>query len=358
MDKIKIYISSRSNTPSKGLDKDILLSDVRTYIRRKLEEETFLGEEVLEVLIHENNFAPDTAQDPHALSLSKLEECNIVFILYNGDAGWNPAFKGNGICHDEFLKAIDEFSKMTHIIDISENFPSSNPKEKDIDFQDSVNQKTKEVIPSQDSVDGFYKMVLEQFKYQILHDINKSIVTQKDIVRRSNVYGETLDLAKMTYNDRIRHLKKELEKSAKSLFPGIIMAYDVIPDNMSVSDARNRIGRPFLKETEIIKGSDLKTGVIHLIAVYGNCTEIQIKNLVGFPDLTVVKDEFGFYLWDNTNHIQMIFLSKCINTNTIGSKINSFHQWLKNSREYDDVINRAEARYSILKAINDSKQFL
>jgi hypothetical protein len=358
MDKIKIYISSRSNTKSIGLDKDILLSDLRLHIREKLEEESFLEEEMLEVLIHENNFAPDTAQDPHTLSLSKMEECNIVFILYNGDSGWNPAFDANGICHDEFTKAVDEFSKMTHIIDISENFPCVAPQEKDLEFQKSVNQKTREVIPQQATVVALFEKVLNQIKYQILNDIHKSIATQKDLVRRSNVYGETLDLAKMTYNNRIKHLKKELEDKAQTLFPGLIISYDVIPDNMSVSDARNRIGRPFLRETEIIKQSDLKSGVIHIIAVYGNCTEIQIKNLVGFPDLTVVKDEFGFYLWDNTNHIQMIFLSKCINTNTIGSKINSLHQWLINSREYDDVMNRAEARYSILSAINDSKKFL
>lgn len=361
MQKIKLYLSSRSNTKSVGLDKAITLGDLRKTIRASLEKETFLGEDMLEVLIHENNFNAKGNQDAHQLSITKMEESNIVIVLYNGDSGWNPAINGNGICHDEYLTAVDEFSQMMHIMDVSDVFPNATKKgeekAKDTIFQNDVetNNFVREFIKAT-SIADLEKIVLTQIKSYVLSDIENSIKIQKDNVKKSTVYGDTLHFAQLTYAERRQEITSKLGHDVIPIFKDTIVNVDAIPDNMSVSDARNLIGRPFLNELHLIKGQSLKSGVIHCIGVFGSVTELQVKNLVGFPDLAVNKTPFGYYLWDTTNHIQMFFLQKCINTNAVGTNINYLSQWLKTSKEEGNVMKRAEARFKILKVISSVQE--
>jgi len=364
MQKITLYISSRSNTKSVGLEKTIKLSDLRTKLRDALEKETFLGEDIIEIIIHENNFDADGSQDAYQVSLTKMDKCNIVVILYNGDSGWNAASTGNGICHDEYLKAVDEFSQMMHVINVSEVFPKSKSlageNEKDLNFQAAVTKNGfswAENITAL-TVDELYKKTISQIKSLIISDLEKAFKTQKYHVKKSTVYGATLQFAQLTYAERADRIMQKLKEKAPVLFPEIILNMDAVPDNMSVSNARAYIGRPFLDELSIIKGKKEEIGVIHIIAVYGTVTELQVKNLVGFPDLAVNKTTFGFYLWDTTNHIQMFFLQKCINTDAVGQHVNYLEQWLKTSGERANIMNRAKARFSILTAINLSKQLL
>jgi hypothetical protein len=138
-------------------------------------------------------------------------------------------------------------------------------------------------------------------------------------------------------------------------FTQVIKSYHGIPDNMTVADARNLIGRPFLTEYKDVLTSKLKSGIIHFVAVYGNATETQIKSLVGYPDLTVIKASFGFYLWENTMHIQMFFLKSCINPQTIKTRKSEVTNWLSNSREQSKILAKAKARYSILEAVNKNR---
>jgi hypothetical protein len=125
---------------------------------------------------------------------------------------------------------------------------------------------------------------------------------------------------------------------------------------MSVADARNMIGRPFIEEHELIKEKEEKSGVIHFVAVYGNATEIQVKNLVGYPDLVVIKGSFGFYLWEKNRHIQMFFIVKCINPAIIKRCLSQVTNWLRVSKEQEKIVVRAKARHSILTAINEAEK--
>ena len=96
--------------------------------------------------------------------------------------------------------------------------------------------------------------------------------------------------------------------------------------------------------------------MIHFLAVYGNATEIQVKNLVGYPDLTVIKATFGFYLWEKNMHIQMFFLPACNNPQKIERRLSQLINWLRESLEQSKIVMRAKARYSILHAINEAEK--
>jgi hypothetical protein len=81
-----------------------------------------------------------------------------------------------------------------------------------------------------------------------------------------------------------------------------------------------------------------------------------VKNLVGYPDLTVIKGSFGYYLWEKHAQIQMIFLIKCINPQTIQTRLTQLINWLNRSGERSKIITRAKARHSILRAINEAQE--
>jgi hypothetical protein len=360
MNKLKIFLSSRVNSSFEGLDLPFTLTELRQYIRESIEAETFLGEKVFEVVTNETSFNGDFTKDAFDNCLDTMRLCNIIVVFYNGEAGWSAEdTPTNGICHEEFLVAIDNFSGMTWAMDLTKYFtlPGDGPaKEKNDAFTGDINRSFRhmEKISSSESVEDLKKTVLKQVKGYLLDAVDKSFKTRKEEVLASNVFGATLDWSKLTYSERQEEMKGQL-KSIFSAIPGfneVIKEFHSIPDNMSVADARNMIGRPFIEEHELIKGKKEKKGILHFVAVYGNATEIQVKNLVGYPDLTVIKDSFGYYLWEKNAHIQMFFLTKCINPQKIKTRLSQLVNWLNDSKEKPKIVVRAQARFSILHAMN------
>ena len=366
MNKLKIFLSSRVNSASNSdkLDRQFTLSELRGYLRDELEKEEFLGESILDVVINETNFKSTIAKDAFRNCMDTMLSCNMIIILYNGEAGWSITgnTSSNGICHEEFLVAVDKFSDMSFMINISGFFklPEEGPfklinDEFAKDVADTYGHM--ETIPAT-TIKELKDNLLKQCKQYILEAVQKSFITQKRVVSGSTVYGETLDWSKLNYPERHASLKAQSKALFDTLpaFDNVIKAYYAIPDHMSVADARNMIGRPFIYEHNFLDKDPGTSGVIHFVAVYGNATEIQVKNLVGYPDLTVIKAPFGFYLWEKNIHIQMFFLKACINPDTLKSRLTEVIIWLARSREQVKILKRAEARYSILEAINKTKK--
>lgn len=360
MQKIKVFLSSRVNSALQNLDQKYTLSDLRKYLKQNLEKETFLSEEIMDVIINEDSFKGNFSKNAFDNCLATMRECNIIIILYNGEAGWDVG--ANGICHDEFLVAMNEFSGMTYALDLSNYFSlpkSGKAVATNTQFQKEVADSFRHMEMIQaGTVKLFQEKVLIQIKGYLLSAIEKSFLTKKQIDSASSTFGPTLNWSKLTYDERALAIKTKLKSSLAStqLFDNVIKDIHCVPDNMSVADARNRIGRPFLQEHTLLKGNKKNAGVIHFVAVYGNATEIQVKNLVGFPDLAVIKASFGYYLWEKTSHIQMFFITKCINPSAIGKGFDQLVQWLRSSRETDKIVSRAKARFSILKVIEQAQE--
>jgi hypothetical protein len=364
MNKIRIFLSSRVNSTFKNLDSDFTLTELRQYIRESFEDEVFLGENVFEVIINENSFNNDFSKDAFDNCLDKMRSCHIIIILYNGEAGWSAEnVPTNGICHDEFLVAMKEFSGLTWAMDISSYFilsETKKEKKKNNAFSEDVNRSFRhmEKISTPQTVESLKKTVLKQIKGYVLEAFQQSFKTRKEQVSGNNVFGSTLDWSKLNYSERQEAISIQIKLNFDSIpaLTTVLKAFHAIPDNMSVADARNLIGRPFIKEHELVKNKVEKSGVIHFIAVYGNATEIQVKNLVGYPDLTVIKGTFGFYLWEKNTHVQMFFFTKCINPQTIKIRLSQLINWLNGSGEQPRIVVRANARFSILDAINKAEK--
>jgi hypothetical protein len=365
MDKIKIFLSSRVKSTSNagGLDKPFTLAEMRTHLRNELEKETLLGEGLWDVVINETDFDSPIALNAFDNCMAKTRESNVIIILYNGEAGWGSVDESNGICHEEFLIAVSEFSQMAFALDLRRYFvlPDNDPNaERNRNFALDINDAFGHIESPADNirtVEDLFNFVLHQVKRYLLKAVELSFATQKRIVSASSVFGETLDWSKLSYPEREDELKAILTKAFSSLpdFENVIKAFHAIPDHMSVADARNRIGRPFVYEHKLLDGQPEQSGVIHFIGVYGNATEIQAKSLVGYPDITVIKTPFGSYLWEKNVHIQIFFVRNCINPQTVRTRLSETINWLNGSREKSKILKRAAARYSILKVINQSK---
>jgi len=363
MDTIKVFLSSRVNSSFSNLDPKKSLKDLRKFLQEEIEKELFLNEKIFDVLINEGTFDSTLSKDAFQNCMDSLKSSNVVIILFNGEAGWPIADldSSNGICHEEYLAALQEFGDMSFGVNISSFFKlpeKGKAWERNMSFANDIANDFKhmETIEAND-FDELKTKCLEQVKRYLIKAVENSFLTQKRVVAGSSIIPETLDWSKLSYSERINKMKETLQASLSMNpeFSEIVCRYYAVPDSMSVADARNQLGRPFLYEQNEIIGSEKSSGVIHFISVYGRVTPSQVKSLVGYPDLTVIKTPFGFYLWEKNVHIQIFFLQSCVNSNVIRLRIGEIEIWLNSSREKANIHTRAKRRFKILNAINEAK---
>lgn len=367
--KLKIFLSSRNNdkVSINGVTGDTL-TEIRKFIKKELEGTKFFGKDLFEIKINED-FGASTSTDSYNKCLQEVRDSDFVIALYSGAAGWAPTGIDLGICHAELDTAMNISTHKTAIIDISKYFAINTTDKDEIkrnklfnDYlveQNTFNNPLK-LSKANESNDGFKRELLASIQNVIYKHFSERI-------KISNIYfnlgGNTkisLDWKKLKYSDRNKNITTIL-KDLISLSPDFkifISEAFSIPDNMSVEDAKSFTGRPFLKDQDLIptkKTKPTKFGPIHFIGVYGNATEIQVKNLIGFPDISAIRDDFGIYVWEQNTHVQLVFLTECKTPEAVKSKFLLFNNWCRSSREYDNIIKRAEARFHILKSINEAK---
>jgi hypothetical protein len=368
--KLKIFLSSRNydKVSINGVTGDTL-TEIRKFIKKELEDTKFFDKDLFEIKINED-FGASTSTDSYNKCLQEVRDSDFVIALYSGAAGWAPTGIDLGICHAELDTAMNISTHKTAIIDISKYYTISTTDKDDIkrnklfnDYlveQNTFNNPLK-LSKANESNDGFKRELLSSIQNVIYKHFSERI-------KLSNIYfnlgGNTkisLDWKKLKYSDRDKNITTILKDliSLSPDFKKFISEAFSIPDNMSVEDAKSFTGRPFLKDQELIpttkKTKPPKFGPIHFIGVYGNASEIQVKKLIGFPDISAIRDDFGIYVWEQNTHVQLVFLTECKTPEAVKSKFLLFNNWCRSNREYDNIIKRAEARFHILKSINEAK---
>ena len=364
--KLKVFISSRNKDLLEIGGKDgESLTDIRVWLRDELEKFKLFGKDFLDVRINET-FGSDTTSDSYNTCLNEVKESDLIIALYNGVAGWAPTGIDLGICHSELAAGLDISTKKTMIINIEKYFKISTTdadekirNEKFKKYIEPLNKFTNPLkVTGEQTSDNFKKTLLKS----VIEIIYKSVL---DRIKISNTYYNlsgnnkvSLDWKKLKYSDRDKLIVDKLKTLilGNANFSTYVSQAFSIPDNMSVEDAKSFTGRPFLKDQDFIPpGSATHIGPLHFIGVYGNATEIQVKNLIGFPDITTIREDFGLYVWEQNTHVQLVFLIDCKNPEAIESNFLLFNNWCESSGEIDNIKKRGEARFHILKAINEAK---
>ncbi len=367
----KIFISSRNNDKViiGGIEGDTL-TDIRRYLKRELENIKFLGKDFFEIKINED-FGATASTDSYNKCLEEVKDSDFFIALYNGAAGWAPAGIDLGICLAEYDTAINISSEKVTMVDVRKFFTivpkDKNEADRNSKFQKYLNDLNAFNNPLKVSVgkmnnDGFKEELLASFQNVIYKHILERIKLSNRYYDFEGNNKISLNWKKMKYDDRNDEIVKILSNLISTNLDYKIFETKVysIPDNMSVEDAKSYTGRPFLKDQDIIQitkaGTIKKKGPVHFIGVYGTASEIQVKNLIGFPDVSTIKDVFGIYVWEQNTHSQLVFLTECKTPEALKSKFLLFCNWSRSKGEYDNICKRAEARSHILKSILDAKK--
>jgi hypothetical protein len=259
-------------------------------------------------------------------------------------------------------------TRKTAIIDISAYFKIATTDKDEIERNTLFSQ----YITEQNKFSNPLKLAVanetnEGFKAELLQSIKNIIYNHlDDTIKLANSYFNIggnnkifLNWKKLKYFDIYKNITALLKGliAFSPDFQKFISTATSIPDNMSVADAKSYTCRLFLKDRDLISDdkNTLKIGPIHLIGVYGGATTVQVKNLVGFPDISAIKDDFGIYVWEQNTHVQLIFLTDCKTHEAVKSKFLLFNNWSRSLGEYNNILIRAAARYHILQSINEAR---
>lgn len=367
--KFKIFISSRNNDRAviNGVEGDTL-TDIRRYLKRELESIKFLEKDFFDIRINED-FGATATTDSYNACLNEVRQSDFLIAFYTGASGWAPAGSDLGICHAELDTMLNISADKISIIDLQKFFPTiagtAADKKRNELFGKYITELNKFTNPlklskGKETHDGFKEELLASVKNIIYGHLLERI-------KLSNIYFNiggnnkiSLNWKQLKYSDRNDKIKSILEKLIKDSpdFEKYACSASAIPDNMSVEDAKSFTGRPFLKDQDLItipKKGKPKYGPIHFIGVYGNATEIQVKSLIGFPDISAIRDGFGIYVWEQNTHVQMVFLTECKTPEAVKSKFLLFNTWCRANGEYENMGKRAEARFHILKSIIEAR---
>lgn len=363
----KIFISSRNNDRLHIDGKDFLsLTDIRLFLKSELEKERLFGKEFLNIVINET-FGVDTTFDSYNECLQQIDDSHLTIVLYNKYSGWAPDSIDKGICHAELGRALEISAKQTVIIDISEYFKYNVTDTKQIArdslFQDFIRSNNRFnnplKIPKADlTEDNFKSILLQRIRDIILKTIEKRIDASTIVYRQSGNSQKVLEWKTMNFDKRDKEITALLTKMIKVDYSDIITVINSVPENMSTPEALKYTGRSFLNDQEKIseKGNKkLKKGPIHFVGVFGNITEIQIKTLIGNPDIAILGDDFGFYVWEPSLNIQMVFISKCSTPEATTIRYQLFKNWVEASNLSEEIDKRAKGRHLISDAFVKAK---
>lgn len=363
---INIMISSRNNATFDGKN----LSDLRKEIKEIIEKEKLFGREIFKVWINEY-------EDPQSFDITIWDKClrearqaDIVIVLANGESGWVKEHDTIGICHAELLEALNSADGKVRAIKLEglENDIAKDSR------QQIADEKFQKFLSENYQIFSNPVKTVRSLKTRIKETLNDAVITliQKGVIevgRSKGNYGEVLTWKRKNYSDRSELIIKALQDSIDKKGTGrkvgknyyldrddsqILLLLHAIPDSVSIASARERVGQPFLQDFrnhKLLTNDDNVTGPVHIIGCHKSITEAQARNILGFPDATILKDSFGIYVADNIQKIQMIFLEKCHDSYSTAHAFQEFINWMDRIGEMKELETRAVSRKNIITAI-------
>lgn len=361
---IRIMISSRCNVnfpPGAGNRK---LSEIRKELKHEIEAEELFGEPAYEVWINEET-PPQGTWDIADTCMRAIRDCDVLIALYNGDAGWGSEVGENGICHDELSRAYSTAPGKVRLIMLPE-VPVNNTAE------GKRNKRFQEYVARQHPFGGGAVNTVADLKQRVREALHDAVVslTQSGVLEASRGKadtGDALDWSRKNFVQRqaaivdVLHHAISERSGSRAANDNLLVRIDrkdvlfvlnAIPAAMSVAAAREMVGQPFLKDhvhASSLTGS--RGGPVHIIGCHKTITEAQATKLLGFPDATVVTTQFGVYVADNVQKIQLVLIANCRDEGTTRFGVQRFFDWLQQTGEGELLAQRAVARARIVKSI-------
>jgi hypothetical protein len=360
--KMTIMVSSRCLDPfprSGGKE----LSETRRALKARLSSVKVFDQNLFRVWINEDGPAAPGETSWEAC-MQQVKECDLLLVLYNGNAGWTKTSGGVGICHGELKRGLDMAPGKVRVIKLGSNTDIEAPSGPTHDrFRAFMNRRDL-FVASALTVDELFD-VSEQ---AVIHGFADLVGWGAREGRRGNYYaGDPLEWSKLDFFGRQARIRGVLldalvedgmarlgdSHAAILKIEGseVLLALNAVPASLSIAAAREMIGRPFLKDHELVRTMGKAIGPVHLIGCNRGVTESQARQLLGFPDATIVNAPFGIYAADKLQKIQFVLLSNCRDETTTRYALQRFMEWLEEAEETSDLVDHAASRKRIIEAI-------
>ncbi|MSM38674.1 MAG: hypothetical protein GJT30_03500 [Geobacter sp.] len=324
---------------------------------------------LFDVWIHELGVGAAANSSTLEMSLREINRADIILVLYTGEAGSAHSDEEIGICHAELQVALARRNELVVIVDLLPLSTSQVPR--DISFRSYVDRLEVPRMQAQD------ESALQQCVAEILQERTAVLVRRGGTVgARKRDRGQALDWSRLDLTARQKEMCSALihnlpteridEASGQAsqlhlmkLPSGLELAVriEAIPAALSVAAARERVGQPFMQDhlhAQVLESRGVP-GVVHLIACHSGVTETQATRMLGTPDAMSVASDFGVYVADHVQKIQIVFLSQCGDETAVALAVRRFHEWLVQTGEETRLVERAKSRARILKAVADEQ---
>lgn len=365
-ERIRVMLSSRVDDPGSSLPDGTTMRELREHLVSRITGVEFPGsdERLFDVFVNEGEAALAGDGDVEQHCREQIRTADIVLVLYNGSAGW--ASQGlEGICQIELRAAMETAPHKVRII----RLPVT-PKPTDAD------RRFREYAEAQHpfSTDHPYDTTAD-ITQQSLRAVRTAIVTmvferaREGSSRAARSHGDAFRWARLSMVDRAKAMRQatvEALTQARTAEPvsgsedlvvvpwdgrNLLFRVGAVPGAMSVPAARELVGQPFLHDHTLVSALEQSSGPVHLVAVQGGATETQAAKQLGSPDATIVPTEFGVYVADEIQKVQIVFLSHCIDPSSIYGRVQTMLNWLDATQEGDRLLSRAEDRTRIVSLL-------
>ena len=367
-------ISSRNTDLIPDKDRAVPLSEVRIEIQKELQEAQFLGKALLDVWVNEESGAESGDANAWNVCLSRVDDADVLIVIYNGQSGWTKDKGGVGICHEEMAHGWNSVPGKVFLIRMKFNSDRTLGLQSPDEVAKSTSQN-REFADFLDRTSPFMAFAADreglkrQLKLATLNAITKYFNLGRGAIRMGKISrGPALDWSRMSYEQR----KSAIEKSGRGYFislgaserkldlawnwggESVLVRVNGVPASFGIAEARELVGRPYLTDHEIISGTDMTKliGPLHIILCHRTISESQVISFMGHPDLFLVKTDRGFFAADRITFVQAIFLTEAIDDLSIRAGLQSTFDWIESqAQEKGNIVARARSRAQILRAM-------
>jgi hypothetical protein len=353
---IRIMISSRCNDSFAGQP----LSASRARLQKAIEDARIFNQRVFEVWINERAGPAPATQNWWQWCLEQARNCDLLVVLYNGCSGSSlmPS-QGVGICHAEFAEAMASAPDKVRLVRLEPAQAARSATDRA--FADDIARYRLFSVAARTAaeLDG----AVQQSVLDGLRDL--ALKGARETRRGVAFFGPALQWSRLDYAGRREAMRTTMaaqlsqgayrqgETTVVTQIDGenVLAVCDAIPAALSVAQAREMVGQPFLRDHLLAPRLKGIAGPVHFIACHKGVTEAQAIRQLGYPDVTVVSPPFGVYVADEVQKIQMIFLRDCKDATTTQSRVEEAREWLDRSQEAPELRRRAHERALIVQQI-------
>lgn len=355
--KLRIMISSRCDDSVPGSPKR-RMTELRRAIKDELEGARLTNWAPFEVRINEDEPALEAGRDATQHCIDQALEADVLLALVNGNAGWAAEGGTVGICHLELKTVFDAAPHRIRVIDLGR---APAPTELDLDFWAWLDRQhlwTRRVV-------GF-DAGLAAAREAVIEALGRLAIAGSREARRGKYHsGDALEWSRLDYQARAARMC-EVARKALPGRPGggaqdeavvrvagrdVLVRIHAIPGPTAEPAARERVGQPFLRDHDAAAALEHVAGPVHLVLCHRGVTEGQAARMLGFPDAMLVSPPFGVWAADTIQKTQLIFLAQCRDETATRTAVQRAFEWLDSSGEGSRLVERAEARARIARAI-------